>query len=70
MDHLIPPLIVLLCAAQTVLSQEFDCLTLSGQLGFLQNGAQSDPGCYDPVITLVTTGRAPSPAQIEEVFSV
>ena len=49
-------------------AEEYDCLTLSSQLGFLQNGAQSDPGCYDPVITLVTTGRAPSPAQIEEVL--
>ena len=67
MDHLIAPLVVLLCAAQTSLSQEFDCSTTSGHLGFLQKGAESNPGCYNPVINLITSDTAPTPTQIEGV---
>ena len=67
MDQLIVPLVVLLCAAQTALSQEFDCSTTSGQLGFLQKGAESDPECYNPVINLITSDTEPTPTQIEGV---
>ena len=44
-----------------------DCSTTSGQLGFLQKGAESNPECYNPVINLITSDTAPTPTQIEGV---
>jgi hypothetical protein len=66
MARRIASIAVLLCAVQATLCQTFDCATRSGQLAFLQNGAESDPACYNPVIDLIS-GINPTPAQIEDV---
>ena len=62
-------IVMMLCAAQSTLCQEFDCSTDSGQLAFLLNGAQSDPACYNPIINLLVSGDNLSPTEIEEVYS-
>ena len=58
---------MLLCAAQLTLCQEFDCSTKEGQLAFLQRGAETDPGCYNPVIGVLVSDDLPTANQIEDV---
>ena len=48
--------VVLLCVAQTTLGQDFDCRTDAGQLAFLQNGARTDPDCYNLIINRILSG--------------
>ena len=67
MARRIASIAVLLCAAQATLCQTFDCASESGELAFLQNGAERDPACYNPIISLLVNDRYPTPAQIEDV---
>ena len=67
MKCLMVSLVVFACAVQNALGQEFNCSTVAGSLAFLRNGARTDPGCYIPLINLLTTGQIPSGIQIEAV---
>ena len=67
MHRLVVYLVVLLCATQATLGQQFDCSTEAGQILFLQNGARSDPDCYNPILNLVNSRQIPSAGEIEDV---
>ena len=67
MHRLVDSLIVLLCAAEMTLSQEWDCSTDAGQMAFLLAGAMNAPECYTPIIALITLGHLPTTSQIEVV---
>ena len=58
-------LLVFLCAAQVALSQ--DCATEAGHIEFLENGAQDNPDCYDPLIALVSGEGEFFPNQLSDV---
>ena len=58
-------LLVLLCAAQLALCQ--DCATEEGQIEFVENGAQSNPDCYKPLLTLITGEGSFLPSQLSDV---
>lgn len=60
-------LVVILCVAQRTLGQGFDCSTEAGQIAFLENGALTDPNCYNPILSLVVSDRIPTTAETEIV---
>ena len=60
-------LVVILCVAQRTLGQGFDCSTEAGQIAFLQNGALTDPNCYNPILNLVVADRQLTTAETEVV---
>ena len=59
--------VVLACAGQWAVAQDFDCNTDAGQVGFLENGARTDPNCYNPVLGLIRGESSPSLAEIAVV---
>ena len=74
MGSLVVSLVVLLCAAQATPGEKIDCSTEAGQMAFLQNGARSDPDCYNPIIRLVASQgevlNLPTPDQLKVVSNV
>ena len=60
-------IVVLACAGQWAVAQDFDCNTDAGQDGFLENGARTDPNCYNPVLGLKRDDSIPSFAEIAVV---
>ena len=67
MHRLFAFLFVLLCAAETTLSQESDCSTEAGRSAFLRNGAATYPECYIPVMNLTELYQIPTASQIKLV---
>ena len=65
MSRAIFSLVVLFCAAHVTLSQ--DCATEHGQLQFLQEKAESDPECYNPLINSLLNEQDPSPEELSTV---
>ena len=59
--------VVLACAGQCAVAQTFDCNTDAGQVGFLENGARTNPNCYNPVLGLIRGDSFPSLAEIQVV---
>ena len=60
-------IVVLACAGQWAVAQDFDCNTDAGQDGFLENGARTDPNCYNPVLGLKRDDSIPNFAEIAVV---
>ena len=59
--------VVLACAGQWAVAQNFDCNSDAGQVGFLENGARTDPNCYNPVLGRIRGDSSPSLAEIQVV---
>ena len=59
--------VVLACAGQCAVAQTFDCNSDAGKIGFLENGARTDPNCYNPVLRLLRDESLPSLAEIAVV---